>query len=52
MRIIKYMSELEVKVQAEHLKRDKDVFDTEISVSFRVYDEFGNTLELHIFYRK
>ena len=52
MKIIKHNSELEVKVAAERLKRERDVFDTGISISFRVYDQHGNTLEFHVYYKK
>lgn len=51
MKIIRYDSSLEVQVMAEHLKRNQDVFDTVISTSFRVFDEYGNTIEFHVYYK-
>jgi hypothetical protein len=51
MKIINY-TELEPLLnKAKVLLRTNDVYDCGISVSFRIYDEIGNTLQLHIFYR-
>ena len=30
--------------------RKSDLFDCGISVSYRVYDKYGNTLEFHVYY--
>lgn len=49
MKIIKYNSIEEVKKKACELRRV--VFDSGVSVSFRIFDKQGKkTLELHIFY--
>jgi len=51
MKIIKYTEISALLDKAKILLKTNDVYDCGISVSFRIYDEIGNTLQLHIFYR-
>ena len=49
MKIINYDSELEVKSMAEKLKSKHRIITSILSTSFRIYDDNGNTTELHIY---
>ena len=52
MEIIKYKSDLELKIAAEKLKKTAFIIDTKDTLSFRTYDENNNTKELHIYFWK
>ena len=52
MEIIKYKSDLELKIAAEKLKKTAFIIDTKDTLSFRIYDKNNNTKELHIYFWK
>ena len=52
MEIIKYKSDLELKIAAEKLKKTAFIIDTKDTLSFRTYDENNNTKELHLYFWK
>ena len=52
MKIIQYNSQTQlVEAYDNKPKHSSRIYDYPISVSFRIYDGHGNTLELHIFYK-
>ena len=52
MKIIEYKSEQDLINSAIINKRSSDVYSCDISISFRIYNHKGNTLEFHVFYKK
>lgn len=57
MEVIKYNSVNEITDVFNNLYFGQDVknsglYDWGVSVSFRTYDKVGNTIELHVYYRK
>lgn len=50
MEIIKCNSTLEVVNEAKALNMEDKIVNNEISCSFRLYDNNGNTLKIYIFY--
>lgn len=51
MEIIRYSTEQELHEAAERKGKVADVYSCDVSTSFRIYNERGNALEFHVFYK-
>ena len=51
MKIFHYNSLTKLMEAYENNTKTSGLLDCGVSVSFRIYDSVGNTLELHIFYK-
>ena len=51
MEIIYYKTKKELFEIAEMLLRTENLYDCRMSISFRIYNEVGNTLQLPIYYK-
>lgn len=50
MKIVKYKTLQELEIASLEFNPIKMIFKTDVSHSFRIYNEFGNTLEFHVYY--
>lgn len=50
MNIVKYQSATEITAEATKRKLLDKLHDSGLSLSFRTYDQEGQTLEFHVFY--
>ncbi len=50
MNIVKYQSATEITAEATKRKLLDKLYDSGLSLSFRTYDQEGQTLEFHVFY--